>query len=209
MRILLARALIALRRDEEAHRELSQCLRHQPRCAEAYQLLGHVSVLRDEFDSAAIFLRECLRLNPHDAAAQDLLDILDNRWIQPTVAVEKLPAATAAVGPFVRPSEPPPPVKRLYGDFPPGRRLALGSEMGLGATRPAPASSPAHADSLRQAVRFGAYLVQIGLLSPSQLRKAVTYHERTAVRIGTAAAILGFATKPRIEWAAAAFHAGP
>ena len=39
VRILLARALMALRRDGEAQAEVSQCLRQRPRCPEAYQLL--------------------------------------------------------------------------------------------------------------------------------------------------------------------------
>jgi tetratricopeptide (TPR) repeat protein len=97
LRLLRARALLALRRDEEGQRELRECLRLDPRSARAYRTLGELSLRRDELESAEIFLREALRLDPGDPDAADLLDIAKS-LNQPTVAVEKLPAATVTVG---------------------------------------------------------------------------------------------------------------
>ena len=58
LRLLLARSLLALRRDAEAQKQLSNCLEHEPRCAEAYYHLGELALRRDELKSAEIFLRE-------------------------------------------------------------------------------------------------------------------------------------------------------
>lgn len=172
LRLLLSRALLALRRDEEAQHQLQRCLQLEPRCAEAYRLLGELSLRRDEFRSAEIFCREALRIDPGEQRARELLDVLA-KWTQPTAAVEKLPAATVAVGPFR------------------SRRLAAGTEF----------------DGDPDAERFGAYLLKIGAVTPSQLQAALAYHRRSRVRLGTAIAALGFATKPTIEWAAQAYHA--
>lgn len=97
LRLLHAKALLALRHDAEAQRELGQCLRQRARCPLAYRLLGELALRRDELGSAAIYLREALRLDPGDRQAAELLDIV-SRLRSPTAAVEKLPAATAAVG---------------------------------------------------------------------------------------------------------------
>jgi tetratricopeptide (TPR) repeat protein len=98
LRLLRARALLALRRDGQAQTDLRECIQRQLRCAPAYRLLGELCFRRNQFESAAIFLREALRLDPGDLDCRDLLSIV-NRFIHPTAAVEKLPAATAAVGP--------------------------------------------------------------------------------------------------------------
>ena len=99
LRLLLAHSLMALRRNKEAHEQLSICLRKQPRCAEAYRLLGHISLLNDQLESSRIFLRTARRIDPRDTRSTELLDIVE-RLIQPTVVVDKLPAATATVGSF-------------------------------------------------------------------------------------------------------------
>jgi tetratricopeptide (TPR) repeat protein len=133
LRIVLARALTALRRNEEAHRELSTCLRHEPRCAEAYRQLGQISLLRDQLPSARIFFRQAVRLDPLDTQSSELLEIVE-RWIQPIVAVEKLPAATATVGLFdsKRKSDAcPEPSRRAPSR---GRRLAVGTSSDTGET---------------------------------------------------------------------------
>ena len=75
IRLLRARALTALRRDEEAQRELRMCLRLDPRCAPGYRILGELSLRRDELDSAEIFLKESVRLDKDDPDANDLLRI--------------------------------------------------------------------------------------------------------------------------------------
>lgn len=100
LRLIRARALLALRRDGQAQVDLRECVRREARCAPAYRLLGELCFRRNQFESAAIFLRAALRLRPDDLEAVDLLSIVNHFLLQPTVAVEKLPAATAAVGPF-------------------------------------------------------------------------------------------------------------
>lgn len=191
IRLLLARALLALRRDIEAQSHLRDCLRRDPRCAPAYRHLGELAMRRDELQSATIFLREATRIDPDDRDAHDLLRVVQElvRPNQPTAAVEKLPAATVAVGcpsPSRDPSSPPIPSRR--------RRLAVGTSSDT-------AGLEAPADG-----GFGRYLVTIGVLSPVQLRAALAYHRTTGVRVGRAAAALGFVSEPKVEWAAMAFH---
>src|SRR5262245_50046951 len=62
LRLLLARALMALRRDSEAQEEVADALHRRTGCAEAYQLLGELAFRRDELRAADTFLREALRL---------------------------------------------------------------------------------------------------------------------------------------------------
>jgi tetratricopeptide (TPR) repeat protein len=175
LRILHARALLALRLDAEAQRVISDCLQRAPRCADAYRLLGELALRRDELKSAEIFVRESLRLDPLNDEARDLLGIILSS-LQPTAAVEQLPAATAAVG--------------CPSPAPPGAgRLALGTQ------------------SEQQAItRFGDYLVSIGALTEVQLNAALAYHRSVGVKLGTAAATLGFISQPKVEWAAHGFH---
>ncbi len=97
MRLLLSRALLALRRDAEAQEGLSEALRREPRCAEAYRLLAQMAMRRDELKSAEIFAREAMRLDPDNNDTRELLDLI-LRFCRPTATVEKLPAATVAVG---------------------------------------------------------------------------------------------------------------
>lgn len=97
MRLLRARALLALRRDDDAQADLRDCLRRESSCAIAYRLLGEMCFRRDDFYSASVFLTEAVRLRPADVDTRDLLAVVDS-LIQPTAVVEKLPAATAAVG---------------------------------------------------------------------------------------------------------------
>lgn len=177
LRLLLARALLALRRDVEAQQELSRCLQDNPRCPDAYLLLGELAMRRDELKSAEIFFRETMRLDPSNRDASELLDII-LAMHQPTGAVEKLPAATVPVG---CPSHDPQPRRR-------GPRFAYGT-----------------CDDERVA-RFGEFLVEIGALSEVQLRAALAYQRTAGIRIGTAASALGFVSEPKVEWAAHAFH---
>jgi tetratricopeptide (TPR) repeat protein len=186
VRLLRARALAALRRDEEAQRELRECLRRDPACAAAYRLLGELSLRRDDLSSAEIFLKEAVRLAPDDQESTELLDIVKG-LTQPTVAVEQLPAATVTVGcidsPEPRRAQPRPP------------RLAQGT---CAEIEPLPASSAL--------MRFGDYLVEIGALTPVQLRAVLAYHRSTGVRVGASAVALGFVSEPKVEWAAHAYH---
>lgn len=197
LRILRARALMALRCDDEAKRELSRAMQINRRSGEAHRLLGELAIRCGKMDAAATLLRQAVKYSPGDTLASSLLDLLSCS-IQPTAAVEKLPAATAAVGcsvprgPFAGPAGVPPALASGSGRLP---RLAIGSHSDDHATAP-----------VRE--RFGRYLVGIGMLTPLQLRAALDYQKRAGVRVGAAAVALGFLSEPRVEWAAHDFHAG-
>lgn len=183
LRVLLARALMALRRDGDAQRELRACLQIDPRCPQAYRLLGELALRRDELESARMFLKEALRIDGADRDAEDLLGIVES-LNQPTAAVEKLPAATAAVGCTSSPKP------RRAPTRPP--RLAKGSD-----------GAP---DDEGRRNGFGKYLVRVGILTSTQLSAVLGYQHRNGGRIGDAAVALGFISEPKIEWAALAYH---
>jgi tetratricopeptide (TPR) repeat protein len=135
--LMRARAHIALRRDLEAQADLRDIIRLDPQCALAYRLLGELAARRDENESAAIFFREALRLDPGDREATDWLQIVDHSP-RPAAAVKKLPAPAAAAGrfPSSREREPrfahgtqsPPPEERVTEPYRGGRKLARGSQ---------------------------------------------------------------------------------
>lgn len=109
--VIRARAHIALRRDLDAQGDLRDIIRLEPQCGLAYRLLGELAARRDENESAAIFFREALRLDPDDSEASDWLMIVDAS-IRPA-AVAKIPAPAAAAGRFPRAQSPralPPPL---------------------------------------------------------------------------------------------------
>lgn len=200
LRILRARALMALRRDEEAKRELSRALRWHPASGEAYRLLGELAIRRGKLKAASTFLRQAVRFSDENACARGLLDLIESSS-QPTVAVEKLPAATATVGcPFSAPGP---------------DQFGLGSTSNPTVTEPArPRARRIAAGSQNESTaevnlgeRFGRYLVDIGALTPLQLRAALDYHRRAGVRVGAAAVALGFLSEPSVEWAAHDYHA--
>jgi len=95
--VLRARAHIALRRDLEAQADLRDIIRLDPQCGLAYRLLGELAARRDENESASIFFREALRLDPDDHAARDWLQIVEAS-LRPAAAAKKLPAPAAAAG---------------------------------------------------------------------------------------------------------------
>ena len=179
MRILRARAVRALRSDDVAKRELSRAIRIDRRSGEAHRLLGELAIRCGKLDAAATLLRQAVRCAPGDTLAASLLELLScSASIQPTAAADKLPAAAAAVG-WSGPARP---------------RLAIGSH-----SEEELVTAPVRA-------RFGRYLVDIGALTPLQLRAALDYHKRAGVRVGAAAVALGFMSAPRVEWAAHDFH---
>jgi tetratricopeptide (TPR) repeat protein len=96
--LVRARARIALRRDLEAQADLRDIIRLDPQCSTAYRLLGMLAARRGEHESAAIFLREALRLDPGDHEAVDWLQIVQPA--RPAAAVQILPAPAAAAGRF-------------------------------------------------------------------------------------------------------------
>ncbi|MBA2538776.1 MAG: hypothetical protein H0V17_04005 [Deltaproteobacteria bacterium] len=91
MMLIRARAHIALRRDLDAQADLRDIIRLEPQCGLAYRLLGELAARRDENESAAIFFREAIRLQPDDREAADWLMIVDAS-IRPT---KKLQAVAA------------------------------------------------------------------------------------------------------------------
>ena len=234
LRILRARSLMALRRDEEAKRELSRVLRWHQDSGEAYRLLAELAIRRGKLDAATTFLRHALRLSPDDAAAQDLLELVQSSN-QPTVAVEKLPAATATVGctlsseglgglqdTTVTDASAAEEVTEATAASAPAAMAvrehdapAVEHDVTVETENPVETSWAHHA---RLAVgtdfeppsprtdRFGRYLVDIGALTPGQLHAALDYHRRAGVRVGSAAVALGFLSEPSVEWAAHDYH---
>lgn len=97
--VVRARAHIALRRDLDAQADLRDLIRLDPQCSIAYRLLGELAARRDENESASIFFREALRLDPSDQAAADWLQIVDSS-LRPAAVAKKLPAPAAAAGRF-------------------------------------------------------------------------------------------------------------
>jgi tetratricopeptide (TPR) repeat protein len=94
--LIRARSHIALRRDLDAQADLRDIIRLDPGCGLAYRLLGELAARRNENQSAAIFFREALRLDPGDREAADWLSIVDS--IRPAAVATKLPAPAAAAG---------------------------------------------------------------------------------------------------------------
>lgn len=185
LRLLRARALMALRRDAEAQTEISECLRLEPRFGAAYRLLGELAARRDEIESAKIFLREALRLDPGDAEAREWLEVV-HAMVRSTAAADKLPAAAAVVG-HLSPA--------------PAR-----SPRARGTEPPPPGGRPSTLSQLPVASGFGHYLVETGVLTKVQLRAAEAYKRSTGVRLGAAAVALGFVSELKIEWASLAYH---
>ena len=202
LRILLARALMALRRDSEAQAEVSHCLRLRPRCAEAYQLLGELAFRRDELRAAEIFLREALRLNADDAHSKVLLDIIQ-AMIKPAAAAAKLPAATAAAGPSssAPASASSPEVVIAPQAVRPGRR-AIDTQ-----DRTRLVIDNDGSIVVRIGGGFGEYLVHARVISRAQLFSALHLHYRERCRVGEAVVRLGICTEEAIEEHARTYQA--
>ncbi len=139
LRLLLAESLMSMRRDAEAQTEVAAALKISPACPDAFRLLGALAYRRDELRAAEVFLREALRVAPHDQSSQQLLDRVKQRKT-PAAAAAKLPAASAAAGTSLD-------RKKLEAIEPP-RRRARGTESEPILDRPL-ASIPQRAVSLR------------------------------------------------------------
>lgn len=190
LRLLRARALVALRRDAEAQNEISECLRLEPGFGAAYRVLGELAARRDEIESAKIFLREALRLDPGDTEAREWLEVVQ-AMVRSTAAADKLPAAAAVVDHLC--PRPAPPA---------GRDGAVR----VRGTSPPPDMRPSTLSQLPVASGFGDYLVANGVLTPVQLRAAQAYKRSTGLRLGAAAVALGFVSELKVEWASLAYH---
>lgn len=197
LRLLLARALMALRRDGEAQLEVAAVLKQRSRCPEAYALLGELAFRRDELKAAEIFLREAVRQNPADAHSQVLIDII-GAMNKPAAAAAKLPAASAAAGPSSSPS----PRFRAVGTIPAG---AIDGE--AEATHVATRGVESVALRLNSGTSgFGEFLVWSGVLTRSQLFQALQVHDRTRCKLGEAVVRLGFASREKVERSARSYH---
>ncbi|HEY0480427.1 MAG TPA: hypothetical protein VGD37_23065 [Kofleriaceae bacterium] len=119
-----ARARMALRRDLDAQADLRDVIRLDPASGLAYRLLGELAARRDENDSAAVFFREALRLDPDDREANDWLLIVAAPS-RPAAAAPQLPAPAAAAGHFSpRASRAPSPARLARGTQPPDPHAA-------------------------------------------------------------------------------------
>jgi len=103
--LIRGRAHIALRRDLDAQADLRDIIRLDPACSLAFRLLGELAARRNENESAAIFFREALRLDPGDREAADWLLIVDAS-VRPAAVATKLPAPATAAGRFSRAPSP-------------------------------------------------------------------------------------------------------
>lgn len=99
--LIRARAHLALRRDLDAQADLRDVIRLDPQCASAFRLLGELAARRDETESASLFFREALRLDPGDREAADWLLVTDVP-VRPAAVASKLPAPATAAGRFPR-----------------------------------------------------------------------------------------------------------
>jgi tetratricopeptide (TPR) repeat protein len=199
LKLLRAKAWLALRCDLEAQQDLSDVIRSDPRCSTAYRLLGELAVRKDEIASARIFLREALRLDPGDAEAIDWLALTDAR-VRPSAAAEKLPAAAAADGHFSATRAAP---ARARSEFSERASSSRGERRARIATI---GDVPTSLSELPEAGGFGRYLVECQLLTGLQLRAALAYQRSTGIKLGAAASALGFVSELKIEWASLAYH---
>ncbi len=120
--MLRARAHMALRNELESQADLRDIIRLDPQCSLAFRLLGELAARQDENDSAALFFREALRLDPGDQEAEDWLSIVQISS-RPAAAVQQLPAPSAAAG--RSPSRPAAPIRPRRSAEPP--RFASGT----------------------------------------------------------------------------------
>jgi tetratricopeptide (TPR) repeat protein len=227
--LLRARAQVALRRDLDAQADLRDIIRIEPQCAYAYRLLGELAARRDEHESAAIFFREALRLDPGDLEAIDWLRVVA-RSSRPAAAAQHNPAPVAAAGRFpspprfangTRPPDEPEAHRGQVGDDPPTSPMRMRperrpssdgdtAEAAEAATEPkARGSRPSRSSrsSIRELPGFGEYLVSQGILTRDRLRAAQAYQRSMRVQLSTAIVTLGLASPQRIEWAAVAHQA--
>jgi tetratricopeptide (TPR) repeat protein len=225
--LLRARAHFALRRDLEAQADLRDIIRLDPQCGSAYRMLGELAARRDEYESAGIFFREAVRLDPDDEAASDWLAIVE-ATSRPAAAAHILPAPAAAAGRFpariAKGTRPPDdPIERATSPYGGERRDERSARIGVqlavgtapkanpfaGGPKPTllgaqPAPRPMTRGPIPEMPGFGDYLVTSGILTRERLRAAQAYQRSMKVQLSTAIVTLGLATPQRVEWAAVA-----
>src|SRR3569832_2688468 len=154
-------------------------------------MLGELAARRDEYESAGIFFREAVRLDPDDEAASDWLAIVD-ATSRPAAAAHILPAPAAAAGRFppriAKGTRPPadPPAKRAAGTAPRANPF--------GPAKPLPGAPPATRPMTRvpELPGFGDYLVTSGILTREWLRAAQAYQRSMKVQLSMVFVLFGF-----------------
>jgi tetratricopeptide (TPR) repeat protein len=230
--MMRARAQIALRRDLESQADLRDIIRLDPQCGLAYRLLGELAARRDENESAAIFFREALRLDPDDLEADDWLSIVQissrplapAARILPVVPAPRFASGTMSPNPRDDDDDDDDSDTEETGQHwsvhprgivaAPPPRMATGSSPELSPYRaaappaqphePAPAPRASSRGITPELPGFGDYLVATGILTRERLRAAQAYQRSMKVQLSTAIVTLGLATPQRIEWAAVA-----
>jgi tetratricopeptide (TPR) repeat protein len=221
VRTLLARALVALRQDRQAERELGELLRRDGNSSMAFQLLGEIAYRRDELQSAQIYFRESSRLDPQNASARIWLDVtLTTHRSGPSQSASGMDES----GPPVLPK---PASRRLFakgtdpmlasygvvarergrlleGEHP--RELPAAPVRARTSQNILPRRTRADRDDAPDDGRFGGYLVRIGALSREQLQRSLAYQRTHRLRVGDAAVALGYIAPQKADWAALGFH---
>ena len=176
--LVRARAHIALRRELEAQADLRDIIRIEPRCSPAYRLLGELAARRAENESAAIFFREALRLDPDDAEAREWLALVTPA--RPAAAVKKLPAPAAAAGRVPRTARGTQPPEEGRGPVPelPGFAEHLVAEGIL--SRDRLRAAQAYQRSMR--VPLSTAIVALGLATPQRIEWAAVAHQTSLAR---------------------------
>jgi tetratricopeptide (TPR) repeat protein len=168
-----ARAHLALRRDLDAQADLRDLIRLDPGCATAFRLLGELAARRDEHASAAIFLREALRLAPDDLEAAEWLAIVgESAPVPPPVAAPaRAPVPRSARSRQTGP--PPPTVPELpgFGEY----LVAVGI-----LTRDRLRAAQVYQRSMGVPLSIAA--VTLGLASPQRIEWARVAHHEAATR---------------------------
>ncbi|MBT8494553.1 MAG: tetratricopeptide repeat protein [Deltaproteobacteria bacterium] len=189
--LLRARVFIAMGESANAERDLRRCLELNPGSPDVRAMLADLARDRDAIRSGEHYTRTARRLDTETGHVKRLIKGLT----RPTAAVEKLPAATAAVGWNSH-------AERAEAD---DRKLKRKTTRKM--RRLAEGTTPeAKRPKYTRPKRFGEYLVVTGQLTGVQLRAALAYHRARGVRVGEAAVILGFLSSPKVEWAASSFH---
>lgn len=233
VRTLLTRALLALRKDSGAERQLAEILRIDQNSSIAYQLLGEIAFRRDDLATAEIYFREACRLDRGNASARIWLDVtLVSGGFSP------LEDGDAVLGARVKPATSSPRHvpprrgrRRRFADgTAPQWRAETASAGPRDITRRGHRGSPGASASASTMIesrassvgsrsgcaassghgpereRLGGYLVENGMLSAKQLHESLIYQRRQGVRVGEAAVALGFISQQKLGWAALGFH---
>lgn len=214
VRTLLARALVALRQDAQAERQLGELLRRDANSSMAFQLLGEVAYRRDDLQSAQIYFRESWRLDPKNASARIWLDVslTANRSErrQPASGVDDSgqlvlpgPAGRRRFANGTEPKLSPHALRARERSAPPAAPMRARGSQDI---RPSRAPSRTDKGDAPDDHRFGGYLVRIGALSREQLQHSLAYQRERRMRLGEAAVALGYIAQQKADWAVLGFH---